>query len=250
MSLVSAEEPSLGTVWRGFKKDEKPAEGWSVDLAVNDHLKYLPAGSDVHLRHTELTRGAEVELAEAWVSVGLYGGTADGWIPSFLVSRRAEHAPLASTFVSVLEPYETKSNLAGSRRLDLQDAEGKPCAEEDVGIEVRLADGRKDIFLSRQVEVAATSSSSPPGHGVVVEKSSGARFEGDLGLIRFDAAGRPERVWFCRGKMLRMGSLLVRARDAEASFEISLDRDSASVVAGPPSAVELIEMAGAKIWPK
>jgi hypothetical protein len=219
-------------------------------LAVEDHLKYLPAGSNVHLRHTDLTRGAEVELAEAWVSVGLYGGTADAWIPSFLVSRRAEHAPLASTFVNVLEPYETKSNLAGIRRLDLQDAKGEPCVEADVGIEVRLADGRRDIFLSRQAEAPSGTSSSQLGTGTLVEKNIGARFEGDLGLVRFDAAGWPERVWFCRGKMLSVGSLLVRARDTEVSFEISLDRDKASIVAGPTNAVEFIEVSGMKLWPK
>jgi dienelactone hydrolase len=248
--LVPTEEPRSGIVWREFRKDEKPSEGWSVDLAVEDRLKYLPARSDVHLRHTELTRSAEVELAEAWVSVGSFGGTADAWTPSLLVSRRTENAPLVSTFVSVLEPYEAKSNLAGIRRLDLQDAEGKPSEEGDVCVEVRLADRRRDIFLSRQVETTADGASSRPGLGAVVEKSTGARFEGDLCLIRFDAAGHPERVWFCRGKMLRVDSLLVRTKDAEASFEVSLDGNKASVVAGPPDAVESIEIGGAKMWPK
>ena len=86
--------------------------------------------------------------------------------------------------------------------------------------------------------------------GALVEKGSGARFEGDLCLIRFDTVARPERVWFCRGKTLRVGPLLVRAKDAEARFEISLDGNQASVVAGRANALESVEIAGAKIWPR
>jgi len=58
------------------------------------------------------------------------------------------------------------------------------------------------------------------------------------------------RVVFCRGKSLRAGALLVRARSAEASFEIDLSNQAAPIVAGPADAVDLIELAGVHLWPK
>jgi hypothetical protein len=255
LSLVPVEQAPFGGLMRGFRRDSRPSEGWSVDWDVEDHLKYLPPSSDVHLRHTDLTRGAEVELAETWVSVGLYGGTAEAWIPSALVGRRAAEPPLSSTFVGVLEPYEGKSNIAGIRRLELGDSEAKP--DGHVGIEVRLGDGRRDIFISRNVEAPTASKSDPrasesdrPARSPVVEKESGARFEGDLCLVRFSAAGPPEHALFCRGRSLRMGELFIRAKDEEASFEIALEKEDARVAAGPADAVDIIELGGVRVWPR
>lgn len=250
LSLVPGEEPRLAHVMRGFQKDPKPPVGWSVDWSIEDRLKYLPAGSDIHLRYTDLTRGAEAQIAETWVSPAGFGGTAEAWIPSVLVRRRAGQPPLASTFVGVLEPYEAKSNIAAIRRLELQDSEAKPCPDGDVAIEVRLAGGLRDLFISENVEAQYASSSSPATAPLVVEKESGARLEGDLCLVRFDAAGRPQRAIFCRGKSLRVGGLCIRARNEEASFEIDLNERNAPVAAGPADAVDLIEVAGVRIWPK
>jgi hypothetical protein len=149
-----------------------------------------------------------------------------------LVRREAEQAPLASTFVSVLEPYETKTNLAAIRRLELEDAKGRPCSDGEVGIEVQLADGRRDIFISKNVEGQPTTNST-----LVVEKGGGVRFEGDLCLVRFDAAQQPTRVLFCRGKSLRVGKLLVQAKNEQASYELDLTGREPSVVTGPADSV-------------
>lgn len=250
LSPVPVEESRFGTVMRNFTRDAKPAEGWSVDWAVEDHLKYLPPASNVHLRLTDLTRGAEVELADTWVAVGLYGGTAEAWIPSVLVRRRAASPLLASTFVGVLEPYEGKSNLAAIRRLELHDEQAKPSPDDCVGIEVRLADGRRDVFLSANTEAGPTTNSPSHQPVLMIEKDSGARFDGDLCLIRFDAAQQPKRVLFCRGKLLRVGALTVQAKSADASFEIDLVARSARILAGDHEAVDFVELGGARIWPK
>jgi len=245
LSLVPIEVTRYGEVMRNFRRDTKPQEGWSLDWNVEDHLKYLPPVSQVQLRHTDLTRGAEVELAESWVAVGLYGGTADAWIPSVLVRRRAEQAPLASTFVGVMEPSETQSKLGKIRRLNLHDGNGKLCPDEDVGAEIQLADGRRDLFLSRNVERETDAASA-----LLIEKENAIRFEGDLCLVRFDAAKQPTCVAFCKGKSLRVGDLLVRARNEEASFEVDLSNKVVRVVAGSADAVGLIEHGGIKLWPK
>ena len=111
LSLTPTNEARYGEVMRRFERDAQPAPGWTADWAITDHLRYLAEPADIHLRHTELTRGAEAETAEAWVYVPQYGGTAEAWIPSVLVRRRAAQAPLSSTFVGVLEPYEGKPKL-------------------------------------------------------------------------------------------------------------------------------------------
>ncbi len=245
LSPVPVEESRYGQVLRGFKSDPNPPPGWSVTWNIKDYLQYLPPASERRLRHTDLTRGAEVQIAEAWVAVGLYGGTADAWIPGVLVRRRAGKPPLASTFVGVLEPYEVKSSLAAVRRLDLEDSDGKPCPDGEVGIEIQLADGRTDVLLSKNIEGQASSSSR-----LCVEKGGNVRFDGELCLIRSNAAGQPEQVLFCRGKSLRAGDVSVQAKDDQASFEIDLKQPDAPIVSGSADAVERIEIAGTRLWPK
>jgi len=229
---------------RGFQRDPQPAPGWTADWAIEDHLHYLANPADLHLRCTDLTRGAEVETAEAWVSVSQYGGTADAWIPSVLVRRRTEEPPLASTFAGILEPYEGKPQVQLARRLELRDADGKPCADGYVGIETQLADGSRDLFIANDAENSAGVAAS------VVEPESGARFEGDLCLVRLDKAKRPTRVLFCRGKTLRIGDLVIEAKDSQASFEVDIEKQEAPVVAGPAEAVASIQFGSARLWPK
>lgn len=250
LSPAPVQETRFGDVMRNFQRDPKPVEGWSVDWTIEDQLKHLPARHGLRLRHTDLTRDPEVTLAETWVAVGRYGGTADAWIPSMLIHRRAETPPLTSTFVGVLEPYQGKPNIAAIRRLGLEDAKGKPRAASGVGIEIRLADGRRDVFMSRNIESAGASEPARSAVPTLVEPESGARFEGDLCLIRFDAANQPERVVICRGNSLGLGGFFVQVNDPQASFELELGRPDAPVVAGPAEAVDLIEVAGNRIWPK
>jgi hypothetical protein len=249
LSLDAIEQPHAGLM-RNIRRDAAPSVGWSADWKIRDRLGILSPTDDVHLRLTDLTDGAEVRLAETWVSVGLFGGTAQAWIPSVLVCRRTAKAPLFSTFVGILEPYEAKSNIHSIRRLKLEDTAGKPAPDGHVGIEVQLADGNRDIFLSTHVEdpsAADTLSSASP---IVVEREEEVRFQGDLCLTRFRQPHRPSRVLFCRGRSLRVGNLVVRAKHADASFEIDLENPDTPIVVGPADAVDLIEVAGVRIWPK
>jgi len=234
LRLDPAEETRFGEVMRNFRRDADPPPIWSADWTIDDHLKLMPAPRDIHLRCTDLTAGAEVDVAEGWVSVGMYGGTADAWIPRVLVRRRAAQAPLRSTFASVIEPYEGTSKIGEIRRLDLRDPEGEVCPDPHIGIEIRLADGRRDLFLS----IDASDARVAPGP--VIVKEAGLRLEGDLGLVRFGFDGRPQRIALCRARALRLGDLIVRAKGAEASVEIDLEADAPRVVAGPADGVEFI----------
>jgi oligo-alginate lyase len=244
LSLTATNEARYGEVMRAFQRDPQPAPSWTADWAIEDRLHYLANPADLHLRCTDLTRGVEAETAEAWVSVSQFGGTADAWIPSVLVRRRTDESPLGSTFADVLEPYEGKPKVQAARRLELRDAEGKPCADGYVAIETQLAEGGRDLFISADVE-NSTDVLAP-----VAEPESGARFDGDLCLVRLDLSKRPKRVVFCRGRSLRVGDLVIEAKDNQASFEVDLNRPESPVVAGPVEAVASIQLGGVKLWPK
>lgn len=245
LALVPVAATREGAEMRNFRRDPNPPEGWRAEWRIEDRLHYLPPGSQMQLRHTDLTRGAEVELAESWVAVGLYGGTADAWIPTVLTRRRAEGAALTSTFVGVIEPCEGGSNLGHARRLELEDGDGRTRADGDVGLEIQLADGRRDVFLAGNIE--GESDAAPVR---LVEARNAIRFEGDCCMVRFDAAGEPIRLVLCRSRSLRVGDLVVQANDNAASAEIDLGREAEPVVAGSADAIVRMERGGVRLWPK
>src|SRR5262249_46543717 len=105
LTLRPADPYGRGTQMRNFRMDSAPKPGWSADWAIEDRHNLLPKGSDVHLRYTDLTTGAQAGTAEGWVLVSWATNEA-AWVPRVLVRRRAEKGPLASTFVGIIEPYE------------------------------------------------------------------------------------------------------------------------------------------------
>lgn len=248
LTLQPAEETYGGDQMRSWRKDAQPPPVWSVDWKLEDYLKYLPAGQDLHVRYTDLTPGGEVLTAEGWVAVGLYGSTADAWIPRLVVRRRAEQAPLASTFVSVIEPYEKQPLIAQVRRLELRTDGGQPCPDSDVALEIRLADGRRDVFVASDAE--NPRGPARPAGTVVVQKETGIRLAGQFGFVRLDAAGKPQRVVLGLGKSLEAGSLQVQRRRDSGWTEVDLQDPSASLVSGAVEEVEAVLDGARKVWPK
>jgi oligo-alginate lyase len=250
LSPVGVDETRPGGVMAGFESDPHPDIGWGADWTIEDHLKLLGHPADIHLRFTDLTSGAEALTAKSWVYVPRYGGTAEALIPSVLIRRRAPEAPLTSTFVGVLEPFEGKSNVTGIRRLELTNPQGTPCADTRVALEVRLADGKRDLFISTDTGNPDAPTGSVAADASVLQAEAKAEFAGDVCLVRFDASNQPQRVMFCRGKSLRVGEWMIRAKEAQGSFEISLERPDAPEVSGTAGAVVEIQNKGIKIWPK
>ena len=118
---------------RGFQSDAQPSPGWGVDWKI--------AGPrEVHLRYTDLTRGAEAMTAESWTVASATSST-EYWIPTVISRRRAGAGELKSTFVGVMEPYEGQSLL---RRVTRLDREG----EAAVRVAVELANGWRDLITS------------------------------------------------------------------------------------------------------
>ena len=69
---------------------------------------------------------------------------------------------------------------------------------------IRLADGRRDVLIARDVEKPLDQAGRSAG--VIVQPTTGIRIDGQLGFVRFDAAGKPQRVVLCLGKSLEVGT--------------------------------------------
>jgi hypothetical protein len=240
LSLKPADPYQHGTQMRNFRKDANPPAAWSVDWRIEDHFKYLPPGKEIRVRYTDLTAGAEAVLAEAWVSDALYEKTSESWIPRVLVCRRGPQAPLASTFVSALDPYEKEPNVTSVRRLGLKTTDGKPCAEANVALEIRLADGRRDVVVAIDAEHPLGLSAGAVAGQVVVQEESGIRLDGQLALVRFDPAGKPQRIVLCLGKSLTAGRAAVRAKKPAELLEVVFEKGLTKWVRGSDDGVEVV----------
>lgn len=151
---------------RRFLAAEHAPPGWHADWKLRfpdcDQTGRPPVTA-TGLRCTDLTLDATVCRAESWVSLGYDAENAEAWIPSLIV-RRQGRAPLESTFVQVLAPHGGKCPVQSVRRLSLRDRSGTRRPHTDVGLEVILADGRRDLILVVDPEHA------PAGSGVQVHQ--------------------------------------------------------------------------------
>jgi hypothetical protein len=243
LELTPTDDYGHGVQMREFRIDATPASGWSVDWEVEDRYGYLERGAQVHLRVTDLTRGAEACLAEGWVMAGIFNTSEEAWIPRLLVRRRTDQAPLASTFVSVIEPYERTPGVAGIRRLPLEDEDAAIRGDADVAVEVARAGGGRDLIVA--ADTAGRPDSAPAGAGaVLVQPAWRLRLAGELAMIRRSPEGEVNRIVACRAREVRAGDLVVRLKPGTEFVEIRLDGGDAFAVSGGAEAVEEIRVGG------
>lgn len=195
------EEPQPGfgpeVQMRNFRGGQ-PAAGWSVSWQIEDRLKTLPPGADVHLRYTDLTSGAQAALAESWLAYHDQGANHEAWLPSLVVRRQTDSGSLASTFVAVLEPYSGKSNLGAIRRLSLQTSTGTASGDSHAAVAVTLADGRTDLLIA-----AADPAGGP--RPTLTQPNWNCTTDADFCLIRRDATGKIVHVFFHGGTFVECG---------------------------------------------
>ncbi len=196
LTLKPADVFSADTLMRNFQTDPRPATPWRVDWKIHDEYGYLPSGAaqpHIGLRYTDLTHGASASLCEGWVSIGFFDSpNKEAWIPRVMVRRTADTAPLASCFVSVVEPYNGESNLRAIRRLPLHDEHGRELGDMDVAIEVELADGRKDLIVALDAE-RVLSQSTP---GKVIQRDWNVTINHEFTHFRRDSTGRVTSIEF------------------------------------------------------
>lgn len=171
-----------------------------VDWRVQDRLGYLPRGKRVTLRCIDLTPDAEAFLCEGWVSVSGFSGTEEGWIPRLMVRRKGS-APLASTFVAVLVPFEGNTcPVAAVRRLPLQTHGGELYSENHVAVEVTLANGTRDVIIAMDVEDPLKMGVSFRQRRRALQPETGLETDVDLLFSRKTGDGKSRKVYSCSGE--------------------------------------------------
>lgn len=250
LSLRPVEEYGQGTFMRNFRGDPAPQPGWSADWRIDDRHHYLAPESEIHLRYTDLTLNAQASICEGWIYASPTAtGTATGyyeparevsWIPRIMVRRQTKEAPLATTFVGVIEPYEKASNIAQIRRLSLETEEGSVYPEADVVVQVQFPDGRCDLIVSADVENPLGLTPSRDQNKVLVQKEWGLRTDGGLCMIRRNAAGKIEQVGLCEATFLAMGDTAVTLTKRTDFVEVGLHGDRPTIVGGELESVKQI----------
>ncbi|MBN1492413.1 MAG: heparinase II/III family protein [Phycisphaerae bacterium] len=212
LALAPAPDYGRGTFMRNTRMDPAPKPGWHVDWNIEDRYALLPKGVQVRLRYTGLTPDVQVALTEGWIVAGLYESTAEAWIPRLFVRRQAaEGEALASTFVAVIEPYETQPLAASIRRLPLESTEGAALIDSHVAMAITLADGRRDIVIVRDPTPAGVPAE-------VVQPESGVRTDAELCVVRQGDDGRVVHVAAARGSHVVCGGFdLTIPADADSA---------------------------------
>ncbi len=233
---------------RNFSADAAPPSAWSADWKVEDFHKLLKKPADLHLRYTDLTAGAQALTADTWVVTGPREASVESWLPTVIVRRKSDKGPLASCFVSVMEPYENKSSIAGIRRLALETPDGRTCPDGDVALEVKLADGRTHLFAATDTQNPLLQTPADYMHTMYLQKDSGLRLDGEMCLIGKSAGDEVESIVLCHGRSVQVGDALVIAKPDTDFVEVKITGGRAEVVAGPRDAVEDVIVRGKSVW--
>lgn len=152
---------------RDFRLDPDPPAAWRAEWQAEDRYELLPASARVGLRHWDFTDGAAAGTCEGWMVAGSFDDSAEHWIPRLVMERRAEDgAPLESTFVAVLEPWQDAPFIWMTRRIDTG-------VDTEVTLEIVFEDGPGDRVIVRDSELSLTRF-DPAGTEVFTEVAGAA----------------------------------------------------------------------------
>jgi len=249
LALKPGDEFGQGTQMRAFRCDPRPRPGWSVDWRIEDRRKLLPPGTDVRMRYTDLTTDAQAYTCEAWISVSGFSGHEEAWIPRVMTRRTAAQAPLASTFVAVIEPYEQHSGIAAIHRLPVKTENGAAYPDSYVAVEIARAEGGRDVLVAADVENPLGNGPSRSDDRVMVVAPD-LKSDAELCLVRTTADGGISHVAVCRGAMVKAGDIEIRLKKSADLVEIAFDKDgNASIVSGAASNVDAVLTNGRALLP-
>lgn len=232
LALTPCADFGHNTQMRDFRADPGPAPGWSVDWKIEDRYQLLPKNSQVQLRYTDLTSSAQAQTAEGWVSEGLFNNNEDLWIPMLITRRSSANSPLASTFVSTLEPYDTMPAIKRIERFPLQTLSGIPYPDSFVGLEISISDGRTDLLAFADVENPLALRPAFSKANALVNKESGLTCRGQMCLVRRDPDGRVTRIALFGGREVALGGTSLSLHKEVDFMEVAIDDRGWKVVSG------------------
>ena len=146
LELTATPDYGHDTLMRNFHGDTTPTEGWVAEWTLDDRAGLAPAGSCLHLRYTDLSRGVEAGICESWACYATYTQKEEVWLQRPWLRRRASSGSgtLASTFAGLLEPRDGEPAVASVRRVD--DGDGSR-ADEPIELHIQLTSGSSDHVM-------------------------------------------------------------------------------------------------------
>ncbi len=202
LMLDAGPDYGYATPMRDFRYDDAASPGWNTTWDVEDRYGYLADGAQVHLRYTDLTAGAAVATAQAWVIQGGYGSSQETWIPRIMVRRTGDQEPLASCFVGLIEPYSNQSAIQAIARI-VPTVDGQAMPDGNVALRVDLADGRADLIVALDVENPLSLRPSR-ADGLVHVPAWELATDAELCLVRLDGEGQVQHVARCGGTFVEV----------------------------------------------
>jgi hypothetical protein len=243
LQLNEAEPWRSGTQMRNFRTDPRAVPGWSVTWEIDDRYQILPSDRQVRLRYTDLTSGAEASTAEGWITMGQYNSSEQAWIPRVMVRRHTDTAPLASTFVSIVEPYERQSNIVSMRRFDLDTGDGIQCPDSHVAVEIQLRDGHRDLIVAADVAHRLESDPATAAENATLQiPEVQLQLRGEMCFVRTDASRQLERIALAKVGALRIQDWQFQCDVAAPFLELSHDTDGWQVVTGAADSVQISDV--------
>ncbi|MCS7224126.1 MAG: heparinase II/III family protein [Armatimonadetes bacterium] len=157
-------------------------------FVLEDRFGYRKGKKPVRLSCYDLTEEAEFWTAEGWVALGI-DTVEDDWIPRLMVRRKGT-APLSSTFIAVLCPYEgIQPPIISVRRLSLYTIQNERYADGNVALEVVRRDGGRDLIISMDVENPTGRVPDFRTEKVSVQKDWGVITDSSFCVVRADSKG-------------------------------------------------------------
>jgi hypothetical protein len=188
----------MGYSWlKDVERDTDPPDAFTLDVKGTPPFPNLDASDDAHVRYHALNEYTDVALAD-----GVPPGERPPAIRYFL-GRRALDATdrdaggLASTFVSIVEPYRSHPHIREATRLPVS---GGPDGLEAAVLRVDLQDGATDYLM---VSPDDTTTFRTPG---------GIEFRGRMAAVR-TRGDTVEQAWLARASRLVWGDLRIDLPD-------------------------------------
>jgi len=163
---TSSRGPRMGYSWlKDVERDPDPPGVFTLDVKGTPPYLNLDRADDLQVRYYSFTEYSDVALA-----TGVPPGEEPPEIRYFLGRRVKEGAEeLASTFVSIVEPYRSTPSISKSTRLKVEGPDG---GLEAAALRITLADGSVDYVLVS------------PDDTTVWEVENGITFRGRLAVLR------------------------------------------------------------------
>ncbi|MFH1744464.1 MAG: heparinase II/III family protein [bacterium] len=234
LTLIPAEDYGHNTQMRNFQTDPNPAPGWSVDWHIEDRYNLLPKETNVHLRYTDLTYGAQASVAEAWVAAGLFGGEEE-YLQRAMIRRTKEDAPLASCFAAIIEPYENQPAIAEIVRIPMAANENSIISDGDGVVTLKIDTEKTHVIGFKQTQ-----------EETLEEPTMALRTDSEFCFLSINQ-NKIERIVLCHGSYLRCGNTIVRLKHTQQFIEIAINEDSAQVVAGDARMVDSVQIEGKRL---